>query len=65
MTNTDRDKEIITHMLTRRELVDAAKQGYKELVKEHIQVFGVFALKTLAVVIIGALFVFVTKYGGS
>lgn len=64
MPYSDRDKEIISHILTRRELVDAAKQGYKELVKEYVQVFGVFALKTVAVAIIGALAVFVINFGG-
>lgn len=60
---SDRDREVIAN-LTRRELVDAAKQGYKELVREYVGLFGWFALKTVGVAIIGALIVFLINYGG-
>ncbi len=48
----------------RRELRQGAKEGFKELVREYIQDFGIFSLKVLGVAGIGALVIFILTMDG-
>lgn len=58
MSYSDRDKEIIAHVLTRRELTDAAKQAIKEVIEENVHKLGWLSLKTLATAAVCALIYF-------
>lgn len=48
----------------RRELREGAKEGFKELVNEYVQHFGLFSLRVLGVASIGALITFVLMMDG-
>ena len=50
--------------LTRRELIDATKAAFKEMVREAMAEFGRWSLKTLGVLLIGAVIVFVLWANG-
>lgn len=62
MSYSDRDKEIITNALTRRELIDAAKQAIKEVIEENVHKLGWLSIKTLATAVVGALILFAISW---
>ena len=62
MSYSDRDKEIISNALTRRELIDAAKQAIKEVIEENVHKLGWLSIKTLATAVVGALILFAISW---
>lgn len=63
MTKPDPNQRVLGP-LTRRELIDATKEAFKEMVREAITEFGKWSLKTLGVLLVGSLIVFVLWANG-